>query len=123
MNTLLLVLRWAARLSALVIAGGYALLMVGEMSSSPSGPPSTLIEWAGILLLATAVIAMLIAWRWELLGGAISLAMLGVVALFIRGSATFHRSISVMAIPGVLYCIDWLVRRAGAGKRVVASGF
>src|SRR5260370_41013984 len=69
-------LRWLARLSALVIAGGFLLIVAGEMLSPHSSPPSHLREWVGILLLASTCVGMLLAWRWELPGALLSLASL-----------------------------------------------
>jgi hypothetical protein len=41
----------------------------------------------------------------------ISFAALALQAALIRGSATYHRVLLTMAVPAVLYCLDWLVRR------------
>ena len=66
MSVCLPLLRWAARLSALLVTGAYTLLMIGEIASPHSGGPSTFLEWTGIALLTIAALAMLLAWRWEL---------------------------------------------------------
>jgi len=105
-------LRWTARSAGLVVAGAYFYLMIGEMAAPHSGSPLTLLEWSGIVLLTTAALAMLFAWRWELIAGAISLAALGVQAILIPGSHTYHVVLLIMAIPGTLYCVDWLLRRS-----------
>ena len=104
-------LRRAARLTGVLIAGAYTLLMIGEIATPHSGGPSTLLEWSGIVLLTVAAFALLFAWRWELGGGLISLAALALQAALIRGSHTYHLVLLIMAIPGVLFCADWLVRR------------
>jgi hypothetical protein len=100
------ILRWFARLSALVIAAGFVAMVAGEMSSSQSTPPKQLIEWTGIILLSTACAGMLIAWRWELPGAVLSLASLVAFALTIRMNR--HTVLFVMAIPGILFAIDSL---------------
>jgi hypothetical protein len=105
------VLRWTARVLGLIVAGGYAYLMIGEMAASHSGPPSTFLEWTGIALLTIAAFALPLGWRWELPSALISLAALALQAALIRGSATYHRVLLVMAVPAMLYCLDWLVRR------------
>jgi hypothetical protein len=104
-------LRWTARVSGLLVAGGYAFLMVGEMAAPHSGSPSTFLEWTGIAVLSIAALALLIAWRWELQGALVSLAALGVQTVLIPGSPTYHRVLLTMAVPGVLYSLDWFVRR------------
>ena len=112
MSVLSLALRWAARLSALLVVGGFLVLTVGDLSRPHSPGPSTFLEWAGILLLTTACAAMLAAWRWELAGGSLSLVAISIFAVVIRGSHTVHMVLLTMAIPGALYLLDWLTRRA-----------
>jgi hypothetical protein len=70
-----------------------------------------LFELRGIALLATAALALLAAWRWELAGALVSLGALAVDAVTIRGSRTFHLALLSMGIPGILHCADWLARR------------
>jgi hypothetical protein len=109
MSVLIAALRWLARLSGLMIAGGFVAIVVGETLSSQSGPPSKLIEWTGIVLLTAACAGMLIAWRWELPGAALSLASLVAYTVLIQMSR--HTVIFVMAVPGILFVVDWLLRR------------
>ena len=102
-------LRWLARLSALVIAGGFLLMVAGEMLSPHSNPPSHLREWVGILLLTSTCAGMLLAWRWELPGALLSLASLAVfTAVIVFRRHTVHM---VLALPGLLFVADWLLRR------------
>ena len=111
MSVFAVVLRWTARVSGLVVAVAYAYLTIGEMAASHSGPPSTVLEWTGIVLLTIAAFALPFGWRWELPSALLSLAALALQAALIRGSATYHRVLLTMAVPAVLYCLDWLVRR------------
>jgi|SRR5215469_263079 len=111
MSVLLVVLRWCARLSGLLIVGAYTLIVIGDLSNPRSPGPRHWIEWAGIVLMTLACLALLGAWRWELPGALISLAALAVIAVMIRGSTTFHRSLFIMSLPGILYCLDWLAHR------------
>jgi len=105
------VLRWTARVSALVIAGAYAFLMIGEMATPHSGSPSTFLEWTGIVLLTVAAFALPFGWRWQLSSGVISISALALQAALIRGSNTYYRVLLLMALPGMLYCLDWFLRR------------
>jgi len=118
---LLSVLRWLARISGLLVAGACVLLWVGDLVNPHSGPPSNALEWAGIVFIATACAAMFVAWRWELPGALLSLLSLGAFAALIRGDRTFHLAILVMAIPGLLYSLDWLARRGHAGRSHVRA--
>ena len=104
-----LALRWIARLSALLIAGGYALLVIGEFANPHFGPPSMFVEWAGIALLTATCAGMLVAWRWELPGAILSLASLTAFTAVVH--FRHHTVHVVLAIPGILFLADWLLRR------------
>lgn len=109
MSVALAALRWIARLSGLLIAGGYVLLAGGELFSPQSGNSPNLREWSGIILLTVTCAGMLLAWRWELPGAALSLASLAAFAALIRFNRyTVH---FVLAIPGILSLADWMLRR------------
>jgi hypothetical protein len=54
-------------------------------------------------------VALLLAWMWELPGALISLGCLAVFVSVIRMGK--YGPIVVMAVPGLLYVTDWLVRR------------
>jgi hypothetical protein len=109
MSVSLTALRWIARLSALLIAGGYVLLVAGEFLSPHSGNGPDLRAWSGIVLLTVTCAGMLLAWRWELPGAALSLASLIAFAVLIRFNRyTVH---FVLALPGILFLADWLLRR------------
>jgi hypothetical protein len=111
MSAPLLVLHWTARLCGLVIAGAYLLIVLGDFSQPQATGPSTFLEWAGVVLMTTACLALLVAWRWEWQGAAVSLSALGLVAFLIRGSNTFHLALLMMALPGMLYAADSLAHR------------
>ncbi len=117
MSVFLFFLRWTARIAGLLIAGFFVFMALGEMASPHAGPAPTLFELGGIALLATATLALLAAWRWELAGALVSLAALAMVAAAIRGNRGFHLVLASMGIPGILYCADWLARR----RRIMRS--
>lgn len=108
MSVFLTALHWLARLSGLVVAGGYVALVVGDLTNPHSGPPSTLIEWTGIALMTATCAGMLVAWRWELPGALLSLASLVAFTLLIRMG--HHTVLFVLPIPGILFLTDWLIR-------------
>ena len=106
---LLTVVRWAARGASVLIAGVYLLLAFGELSGSGVSPPSHMIEWTGVALVSVACLAPLSAWKHELPGAIASLAALLLFAALIRfREYSIH---AVIAIPGVLFLIDWALRR------------
>ena len=49
------------------------------------------------------------AWRWELTGAAISVVSLIGFTLLIR--VNNHTITAVLAVPGILYILDWLLHR------------
>jgi hypothetical protein len=102
-------IRWAARSAALVVAGGFFLLVWGEIASPHSGPPTQLREYAGIALLTIAIFGALSAWKWELPGALLSLVTLTLWTYLVH----MHRwgVVVVIAVPGVLFVADWFLRR------------
>ena len=106
---MLTALRWMARLSALLIAGGYVFMVVGELLSPHSGNGPDFRAWSGIVLLTVTCIGMLLAWRWELPGATLSLAALAAFTVLIKFNRyTIH---FVLALPGILFMADALLRR------------
>ncbi len=109
-ETLLSILRWAARLSALGLACMYSLMIIGEFTSPHSGPPTHAIEWAGIALLTLTCAGALIAWKFELTGAVISLSSLIGFMILIRIRADIV--MVVAATPAILFLADWLARQS-----------
>lgn len=105
---LALALRWLARLSALLVAWAFLVLIAGETFHSsllpPEGFPSL-----GISLMAAAVVGMILAWIWELPCALASLTCLAVYAALVRMQN--YGPITVAAAPGLLFLADWLWRR------------
>jgi len=100
--------RWAARLSAFFIASAYTFFLIGEFYAPHSSSTPTLREWAGIALITTAVGGMVAAWWHELPGALVSLVALALFVLVIPMRQ--FGVIAVIAIPGILYLLDWTVR-------------
>lgn len=110
MSVLPAVVRWLARLSGVLIAGLlYMFFAVGEFITPHSGPSPTFVEGTGIALLTATCAGMLVAWQWELTGAAVSLVSLIGFTLLIRMNS--HSVTVVLAVPGILYILDWLLHR------------
>ena len=106
----LVVLRWAARLTGLLVTFGYVTIVAAEILQPHSAaPPSQLREWVGIILLSVACLAVVAAWRWELPSTALSLAAL--VSFVAVVGVDQPRVVAVLATPGILHLLDWLIRR------------
>jgi hypothetical protein len=58
---------------------------------------------------------MLIAWRWELPGAILSLTSLVAFTLMIRMGN--HAVLFVFATPGILFLVDWVIRKAAMSPR------
>jgi len=101
-------LRWTARLAALALACMYGLMVIGEFTSPHSGPPTHLVEWAGIALLTLTSVGALLAWKWELAGALISLTSLIVFMILVRIRADVV--VLVAATPAILFLADWVAR-------------
>jgi hypothetical protein len=96
---------WAARCAALLVAGGFLVLVTGEMMNPFSGPPAGFREWAGIVLLIAAVAGMLAAWKWELPGALLSLLTLAAFVPVV--GMRRYDVVGFAAIPGILSLSDW----------------
>ena len=107
-HSILFASRWMARCAALLIAGAVLVLVSGEFLHPHSGPPTQVREWAGILLFTAAIVSALLAWKWELPG---ALASLAALAAFVPTVGMRNYGVvAVLAIPGVLFLLDWILR-------------
>jgi hypothetical protein len=102
------IVRWTARLAALAVAICFTALMVGEIATPHSGPPTVWWEWSGIALVAISIWSAVLAWKWELAGALVSLAAL--VAFVLMSRLNRFGLIAAIATPGVLFLIDWTMR-------------
>jgi len=105
----LLLLKWLARLAALVVFGGYVVLIIGEFTHPHSGPPTKFMEWFSISLFAVAMISVMAAWKWELQGALLSLCALLSWVLIVRMSN--YGVVWVAASPGILFLAHWLAAK------------
>ncbi|SRR5579871_3759123 len=103
--------RLLARLFTVFVIGCFLLLLGGEMVNPHAGPPTTLREWAGMVLLMTSILSLLVAWKWELPGAAVSLATL-TAFVFVVGMNRYD-VVAIASIPGLLFLADWMLRQGG----------
>ena len=108
-----LTIRWVARVWSIATIVLVLLFLIGE----PFNPKGT--EWLGLLLFPLGVCAgMVVAWRREGLGGAITVASF--VAFYAVHFATAGRfpggwAFLAFSAPGFVFLLSWLVGR-GVGK-------
>jgi hypothetical protein len=104
--------RWTARIATVFLAAGFVAFALGE----PEGPLDIITprEWAGMALLFAAIVAMLLAWKWELPAALISLFALGAFA-----GALHMRQYTVLivaAVPNLLFLLDWKLRHRHSAR-------
>lgn len=109
------VLRWTARISSVISLVVLSLFMFGGGEATPSGR-----EWLMLALFPGAVsVGMLVAWRHEIVGGAMTTAAIaGTYAMFrFRGDGVFPGFwFLVFASPGImLLIVGVLARRYACG--------
>lgn len=107
MAPLLGLVRWLARLFGVVVAGLCWHLVVAVYSLPPL---YSFFELASITFIVTAGAALIIAWRWELLGGTLSLIALAGIALLTPWNHLLHTAVLIMTVPGILHILHWLAQ-------------
>jgi hypothetical protein len=100
---------------AALLAGLVLVVLIGEgfhpLTLKGLPPILAVLFWA-------ACVGMVVAWRWPVLGGALSL---GGMALFFAAFAVmigFPKApfLYVMLVPGTLFLVDGLIRRRMAAR-------
>jgi len=109
-NKTMRVVLWTARIWSALMAGMILLIFIGEGIHSGFGPipQMTPRETAMMIAFVTVFIGLVLAWRWEILGG--SLIVLGMAAFYLLDylfSGSFPRGpiFLIIATPGVLFLI------------------
>ena len=118
------IIRWSARILSILSIGILLLFLVGEgdFSQPISLTPR---EWIGLLFFPLGVvIGMVVAWRWEGIGSAISIGSL--LAFYLLHFAMMHRFPSgpfflIFTLPGFLFGLSWLLSRGKKEPRVSGS--
>jgi len=100
--------RWTARIAALGVAAAFLFFVLGEPLEPLGGIRPQ--EWVGMVLLFGAIVAMLLAWKWEFPAALISLFAIGAFAAVV-GMRRFD-VLFVLAVPNLLFLLDWKLRRS-----------
>ncbi len=119
-------LRWTARALALLHLGLVLIMVVGlavagrfhPLRVSGVGPVQMMFFWA-------ACVGMAAAWRWEVIGGAISLG--GVLLFFaaelaVKGGLPQGPLLYLMVLPGILFLLSSLVSKRVPARMHVSLG-
>jgi hypothetical protein len=109
-SILSLIIRWVARVAAILIAAIFFAFVVGEPVGSLQAIHGR--EWVGMVLLFGCIAAMLAAWKWEFPAALISIFALGAFAAVVHMNR--YDVLIVAAIPNLLFLLDWKLRRLHA---------
>jgi hypothetical protein len=108
-----LAIRWAARVWSIASIGFVLLIAVGEVLYPHAPPPATLRDWAGLFLFPFGTcLGLMLAWRWEGLGGAIATgSLLGFyLVMWMRdGRLPGGPYFVLVAAPGILFLAAWAI--------------
>lgn len=107
------ILRWIARVWSVVSVGFVLCILVGELVYPHAAPPSSVREMVGLLLFPLGVcVGLVLAWRWEAVGGAIALGSLALFYLVLfLSDGRFPRGpyFALVAAPGLLFLVAWAI--------------
>lgn len=105
-DKLTVVMRWLARMGSLVSVVLLLLFLFGEGLSPVQ---LTFAEWVGLLFFPVGVtVGMLLGWRWETLGGAITLlSLLGFYMVLYSDKGRFPEGFwfALFALPGLIFLV------------------
>ncbi|KPL00500.1 MAG: hypothetical protein AMJ91_04435 [candidate division Zixibacteria bacterium SM23_73_3] len=114
-NRTISVIRWIARILSIISIAFILLMVVPQLFCPQETNPLTLGEIVGLFFFPFGVfIGLIIAWKWEGLGGMIavgSVICFHVTMLISGGSLDINPFIEGTAVPGLLFLICWLLSR------------
>ena len=122
------VIRWIARIWSIPIIGIALLMLIGygwNWVTTGTADPYAVEDYPPIenlipISLGLSVLGLGIAWRWEGLGGAITivfhLATLAVNYLVLSRSGHPYLITIIVATPGILFLVSWLLSRYVEGS-------
>jgi len=110
-----LVIQWIARVWSMASVGLVLLIAVGELVYPHAPPPSTFRDLVGLFLFPFGVcVGMIVAWRWEGLGGGITVGSFS----FLCDVACYGWPVSAWAV----VCTHSSARNVIPGVLVVIAG-
>jgi hypothetical protein len=109
------ILRWIARIWSIPVFV-FVLLRIFTPDPYASGEPIPAEDWFLLILWGVAVLGLLVAWRWELVGGIITIAIMFIreLAWLILKGAWLVNFLIVWAFlvpPAILFLVAWGLER------------
>jgi hypothetical protein len=109
------VVRWGARVLSAAILLVWGWFLIAHLFGD-GGRPSRPLVWTDFAILTTLVVSLLglaVAWKWELVGGALTLAAIAACAVF---------NWRVLVFPGTLIAVAGVMFLASAWLRSGVRG-
>ena len=101
------IIRWVARIVGLLYIAFFLLMFIGEsLSSSQETNSMTLREGLGFVFVFIFFAGLILAWKWEGIGGFIALG--GTIGWTIAIQA-YSLITVIIAAPAILFLICWLL--------------
>ena len=111
---------WTARILSSLIVLFYGFFLVAHLIGDEGGPSRPLV-WKDYVILATLVVSLVglvLAWKWEFAGAAITLIAIGICAVVNWKVLVFPGAL--IPFSAVLYLLSWWFRRA-SGSTIYSS--
>ena len=105
------IIRWIARIWAALMAALILFIFIGDAAADGIGPIFNLTTREMVMMAAflAVFVGLILAWKWELLGGWMIVGGMGVFyVLDFAFSGTFPRGVTflLIALPGILFLIS-----------------
>ena len=115
---MVLTIRWIARVWSIASIGLVLLIAVGELIYPHAPAPAAFRDLVGLFFFPFGTcVGMILAWRWEGLGGGITVgSLLAFYAALRVMDGRFPRGpwFALIAAPGILFLLSWAITLARA---------
>ena len=109
-SRLVTIIRWIARILGVLFIAFFLLMFIGEeLSSNQETNPIAARELIGLVFVFVYFVGLILAWKWEGLGGIIAAIGLIAFAILIPNALILA---FVMAVPAILFLICWFLSRS-----------
>ena len=106
------ILRWTARIFALLVVGLFLFQMFEASLKSPiSFSNISFVSIATILVILCYLTALMIGFKWEATGGVMAIVCVVAHAMIIFTYATVPTSLLFFILPGLLYLLSWYLHK------------
>jgi len=104
-------IRWVARVWSIASLGFVLVMAIGEIVYPHAAAPATVRDFVGLSLFPFGTcVGMVLAWRWEGIGGAVTVgSLVAFYALLRIADGRFPRGpyFALVAAPGALFLLSW----------------